>query len=420
MPRVSHKQQHIRRLQSLQLSAMKHSRLLKLLGVSSVASEELVQCCRVLTIRARNNRYLGRGCYRKRTPKWEIYLNTDHRDSITDTEFLFYFRVTRQCFWSMVNLIKDHEVFQRVNSDSRGALPKPAEHQLLVLLRYYGTEGNACTSVAIGGFFGIASGAVDNCRESALAALLSLEPQTCFWPDEEERKQIAQRIKDKWLFPHCVGFIDGTLLPLASRPLIHGENYLSRKKFYAVVMLVVCDDVGRILYYHVGWPGSVHDNRVWRNCSLFRKCGDRFSPKQYLLGDTAFTASSIMVPPFKSTPGCELPQGRSTFNTLLAKPRVKSEHCIGIFKGRFPFFRCIRLKLGNKLHMRRIIDHVRGGVVLHNLLLEDECDPSWIDADSCLDDLEPEAATGTNNAPDYSRRDELYCYLSELEDSPLM
>jgi hypothetical protein len=185
-------------------------------------------------------------------------------------------------------------------------------------------------------------------------------------------------------------------------------------------MLVVCDDIGRILYYHVGWPGFVHDNRVWRNSSLFTQCRDQFSPKQYLLGDTAFTASSIMVPPFKLTPGCGLPQGRSTFNTLLAKPRVKSEHCIGIFKGRFPFFRCIRLKLGNKLHMRRIIDYVQGGVVLHNLLLDDKFDVSWIDVDDCLDDLEPEAATSTNNTPDYSRRDELYYYLSELEDTPLM
>jgi hypothetical protein len=127
-----------------------------------------------------------------------------------------------------------------------------------------------------------------------------------------------------------------------------------------------------------------------------------------------------MVPPFKSMPGCELPKGRSTFNTLLAKPRVKSEHCIGIFKGRFPFFCCIRLKLVKKLHMRRIIDYVRGGVIFHNLLLKDEYDARWIDVDDWLDNLEPEAATSTNNAPDYSRRDELYYYLSELEDTPLM
>jgi hypothetical protein len=37
-----------------------------------------------------------------------------------------------------------------------------------------------------------------------------------------------------------------------------------------------------------------------------------------------------------------------------------------------------------------------------------------------LDDLEPEAATSTNNAPDYSRKDKLYYCLSELEDTPLM
>jgi DDE superfamily endonuclease len=67
-----------------------------------------------------------------------------------------------------------------------------------------------------------------------------------------------------------------------------------------------------------------------------------FSPKEYLLGDSAFTASDIMIPPFKSTPGNELPSNYSAFNTLLAKPRVKSEHCIGMLKGRFPFLKGIR------------------------------------------------------------------------------
>jgi nuclease HARBI1 len=214
---------------------------------------------------------------------------------------------------------------------------------------------------------------------------------------------------------NCIGLIDGTLLPLATRPLLHGENYLSRKKFYAIVMLVVCDDLGRILYYHVGWPGSVHDNRVWRNCKLNRKRADFFSKKQYLLGDSAFTASQVMVPPFKSTAGSSLSRNKSCFNTYLSKPRVKSEHCIGILKGRFPFLRQIRLGLGSKEDLDRIIDHVRGAVVLYNFLLSEEDDESWIVViEEPDDDLDPEAAVMSSEA-DYSRRGELLFYLSELE-----
>ena len=368
MPRLSKKQTFLNRLEELHSLGLKQCRILKLFGVPSPELNDFLHSCRAISRNVQNNRYLFRqSSYRKRTPRFHLHLNSDLDDAISDREFLFHFRVSRECFWKIVKLVEGHESFQRVNSDSRGAAPKPAAHQLLVLLRYFGTEGNASSSLAMGTFFGISAGAVDACRHAALEAILSLEPGTYIWPDKEERKQIARRIKEKYFFPNCVGLIDGTLLPLASRPLVHGENYLCRKKFYAIVMLVVCDDLGRILHFHVGWPGSVHDNRVWRTCSLFKKCNDRFSPKQYLLGDTAFTASSIMVPPFKTTPGCPLPQSRLSFNTLLARPRVKSEHCIGMFKGRFPFFRNIRLKLANKRHMQRIIKYVRGGVILHNL-----------------------------------------------------
>ena len=126
-----------------------------------------------------------------------------------------------------------------------------------------------------------------------------------------------------------------------------------------------------------------------------------------------------MIPPFKSAAGGALSHNKTSFNTLLAKPRVKSEHCIGILKGRFPFLRNIRLKLGNKMHMQRIIKYVRGTVVLHNFLRNEDDD--WIDTSEILegeDDLEPEASTASN-APNYSRRDELYFYLSELEETTI-
>ena len=182
-------------------------------------------------------------------------------------------------------------------------------------------------------------------------------------------------------------------------------------------MLVVCDDQGCILYYHVGWPGSVHDNRVWCNCKLNTEWQLMFSNKQYLLGDSAFTASSIMIPPFKSVPGASLSSNETAFDTLLAKPRVKSEHCIGIVKGQFPFLKCIRLKLGNRLHMQRIINYVRGSVILHNFLICEEVDAEWLTSDEGQDDLEPEATVNTaTNTPDYTRRNELFYYQSELQE----
>jgi DDE superfamily endonuclease len=172
-------------------------------------------------------------------------------------------------------------------------------------------------------------------------------------------------------------------------------------------MLVVCDDQCRITYYHVGWPGSVHDNRVWQTCKLFKNCNQYFSPKEYLLGDSAFTASFIMIPPFKANAGQFLLSNQSPFNTLLSKPRVTSEHCIGRLKGRLPLLKDIPMVLANKRHMDRIIDTVRGAVVLHNFLIEEPIEADWIDDVDNTDDLEPERLGGGSNQSEHKRKHEL-------------
>lgn len=422
-PRSSPRKQPLDELDRFLEAANEEALLLCSLGAEHGRLDDAMCSCRSLQRSIQNQRYLfTRGKCRKRTDKFHLCLSAETDDCLSDSEFKFHFRVSREAFSQLVRLLQHHPAFQRKNSDSRGPPPKPVEQQLLVLLKCCGSEGNQSSSVALSTFFGVAKGVIDNCRTNALEGLSSLEDLMHIWPDAEERKVTSTRIKEQCLFPNCIGFIDGTLLPLAHRPILHGENYLSRKKFYAIVMLVVCDDNSRMLCHHIGWPGSVHDNGVWRNCKLNKRPGEFFSNGQYLLGDSAFTASAIMVPPFKNTAGGSLSSNKNAFNTLLSKPRVKSEHCIGILKGRFPFLKQIHLKLGNKIHMQRIIKHSRGCVVLHNFLRdEDDDDEDWIDPSADVegdDDLDPEPFTDSN-APNYARRDELFFYLSELEDTPI-
>ena len=97
--------------------------------------------------------------------------------------------------------------------------------------------------------------------------------------------------------------------------------------------MISCDDIARIRDIVIGWPGSVHGNCVWTTSLLFSKQQNNFGPKEYMLGDSAFEPSDIMVAAYKKPQGAAFLQSREFFNTLLAKPRVKSEHCIGILKG---------------------------------------------------------------------------------------
>ena len=195
MPRLSARKLALKRLDEIINTCNKHINLLHALGVKVENSKlDMLLTCIAVKKNVENNRYFTRSStYQKRIPKFEIYLadHGTHPDALSDDQFLFHFRVSRETFGELVDHIKNHSVFQR-SSDARGPHQKPASHQLLVLLKCYGSQGNQACSRALGTFFGIGTGVVDVCRSNALEAILSLEPRTYFWPTPEERKKPFQ------------------------------------------------------------------------------------------------------------------------------------------------------------------------------------------------------------------------------------
>jgi len=109
--------------------------------------------------------------------------------------------------------------------------------------------------------------------------------------------------------------------------LFHAEDYYTRKGDYAIKGLVICDDAARITWIQVGWPGSVHDNRVWSNSEICLGRDKYFDHKEYLLGDSVFSTSAVMIPAFKKGHNSSLTEEKQLLNTKLAKVRIKSEHC---------------------------------------------------------------------------------------------
>jgi DDE superfamily endonuclease len=188
--------------------------------------------------------------------------------------------------------------------------------------------------------FRLSVGCISNCRKRVSKAIVdTLFLETVHWPDEAERREISRRFQLHWKLPNLVGVADGTLLPLAFEPSRQdSSDFHGRKHLWSLSMLVVNDDMRRIRYFHAGWPGCTHDDRILENSWLRRNATDNtvFSPREYIVGDCAYAPRWWLVPCFKKPPGGNLSREKETLNKLISKPRVTSEHTIGMLKARFP------------------------------------------------------------------------------------
>jgi hypothetical protein len=226
-----------------------------------------------------------------------------------------------------------------------------------------------------------------------ITAILSLESQVSTWPDVEERQAIKGRIQSFSGFPSCVGFLDGTLIPLAEKPVRDGEDYFSHKKRYGIAAMIVCDDQKRVRCIFAGGPGCIHDTRMFALSPLSMHPQDFFAADEYVLADSAYVPSPTVVPAFKKPPGGGLSEMQMQFNYRLSNARVRVEHCIGLLKARFQSLRELRVRVRNAEDVKFCVSWLRCCCVLHNMLLDDEPDDEWFDEDS-MDTEDDDASAG--------------------------
>ena len=118
MVRTSKRQAVISRLNKLIEHAIKRCLQLKSMGIPTHREDEFVHSVARTLAKVKSSRYLTkRGCYRKKQPRFWIYLRDDHGEALTDREFKFHFRLTRSCFWQLVQLLKNHAEFQNLRPD---------------------------------------------------------------------------------------------------------------------------------------------------------------------------------------------------------------------------------------------------------------------------------------------------------------
>ena len=73
---------------------------------------------------------------------------------------------------------------------------------------------------------------------------------------------------DRAGFPQIVGCVDGCHIPIKA-PQSNPEDYVNRKGFHSIILQALVDANYLFLDICVGWPGKVHDARLFRNSSLY-------------------------------------------------------------------------------------------------------------------------------------------------------
>jgi DDE superfamily endonuclease len=248
-----------------------------------------------------------------------------------------------------------------------------------------------------------------------------------YWPDAEERKQLAAETQQRFHLPNAVMIVDGTTFRLSSRPnRADAADYSGRKGGYTITNLFFCDIKRKIRYYVTGWAGCAHDNRMWVNSSIHLRPMDFLAPNEYIIGDSAFANGPHMVTTYKAPTGGLLVGSKKRFNDVLSSPRVISEHVNGILKGRWCWLKGIPNILNEDVEsMKRIMRLIDVTVILHNFLIENnfsDDESFFFDEDELMIDGDNESVLGEDDElnqpinpedPSALRREQIRAYLSE-------
>jgi hypothetical protein len=152
--------------------------------------------------------------------------------------FIHMLRVSPLIFHTILNLIKDHAVFQNNSSNEQ----IPVRNQLAVLLYRMGRYGNGASVMDIARQAGISEGAVELCTSRCLDAIDLLHDMFVRTLSAEEKE-----LEKQWI-DNAVGFVggwrdgwlmyDGTIVVLHKSPGSNGDAYYTRKCNYGLNLQV--------------------------------------------------------------------------------------------------------------------------------------------------------------------------------------
>ena len=202
-----------------------------------------------------------------------------------------------------------------------------------------------CEYRTISHLFGIVRSTVcEIVQETCQLIVKTLFGKYIQFPTGDKLNELVDTFKGKWGVPQCVGAIDGSHIPVAS-PAMNHTDYYNRKGWYSIILQGVVDHFYRFMNINGGWPGSVHDARVFSHSKIYKRMNDgsllpnqtitvnRVNIPLYLIGDSAYPLMEWLMKPF--THGTDLTAQQKTYNYRISKARIVVENAYERLKGRW-------------------------------------------------------------------------------------
>ena len=249
----------------------------------------------------------------------------------------------------------------------------PIIKQVIIYLWYVATN-NALKDIA--DKFDQTISTIAKCiRRVANAILGELTSELITWPQNRRLTEVQAGFEKMKGMKNVNGAIDGSHIPITGREYCK-ENYINRKGFESVVLQGTCDHERRFTDCYTGWPGSVHDARVFANSDLFLSLDEdylsKFPGESFLVGDAAYGLTRFMMTPFKQNG--YLTQKQQKYNYVQSCTRNVIERAFALLKGRFP-----RLKKLDVKNMEDATKVIIATCTLHNFCIDEGLDEDDFD-----------------------------------------
>ena len=148
------------------------------------------------------------------------------------------------------------------------------------------------------------------------------------WPSSLEIEDIVKGNS----FPGGFGAVDGCHVAIKT-PLKHTDSYINRKSFASVILQAVCKPSMEFIDVSTGWPGSMHDARIYRKSTLRQLLNSNVSDSYHILGDSAYPLEKCLMVPFRDNG--HLTEKEKKYNYVFSANRCVIERAFALLKGKF-------------------------------------------------------------------------------------